>query len=141
MKVPCANRPKARKAPIKHAPPLNLRDKLDQLARELDEACQRETATSEVLKVISSSPGELAPVFDAILANATRICEAKIGVLYLRDGDDIRGVAATHDAPRRRRSARATPSSQLRARPGGRGAGMISHWSIIPDPSVRSLPA
>ena len=92
-------RPKARKAPIKHAPPANLRDKLDQLTRELGEACQRETATSEVLKVISSSPGELAPVFDAILANATRICEAKIGVLYLRDGDDLRVVAATHDAP------------------------------------------
>jgi class 3 adenylate cyclase/putative methionine-R-sulfoxide reductase with GAF domain len=76
-----------------------LRDKLDQLTRELGEACQRETATSEVLKVISSSPGELAPVFDAILANATRICEAKIGVLYLRHGDDLRVVAATHDAP------------------------------------------
>ena len=99
MKVPRTNRPKARKAPIKHAPPANLRDKLDQLTRELGEACQRETATSEVLKVISSSPGELAPVFDAILANATRICEAKIGVLYLRHGDDLRVVAATHDAP------------------------------------------
>jgi len=99
VKVPRTNRPKARKAPIKHAPPANLRDKLDQLTRELGEACQRETATSEVLKVISSSPGELAPVFDAILANATRICEAKIGVLYLRHGDDLRVVAATHDAP------------------------------------------
>src|SRR5262245_44253923 len=99
VKVPRTNRPKARKAPIKHAPPASLRDKLDQLTRELGEASQRETATSEVLKVISSSPGELAPVFDAILANATRICEAKIGVLYLRDGDDLRFVAATHDAP------------------------------------------
>ena len=91
-------RPKARKAPIKHAPPANLRDKLDQLTRELGEACQRETATSEVLKVISSSPGELEPVFNAMLANATRICEAKIGVLYLRDGDGLR-FAATHGAP------------------------------------------
>src|SRR5215470_10042243 len=99
VKVPRTNRPKARKAPIKHAPPASLRDKLDQLTRELGEASQRETATSEVLKVISSSRGELAPVFDAILANATRICEAKIGVLYLRDGDDLRFVATTHDAP------------------------------------------
>jgi hypothetical protein len=73
-----------------------LQDKLDQLTRELDEARQRETATSEVLKVISSSPGELEPVFDAMLANATRICEAKIGVLRLREGD---GFRATHDAP------------------------------------------
>ena len=99
MKVRRANRPKARKAPIKHASLPNLRDKLDQLTRELGEAGQRETATSEVLKVISSSPGELAPVFDTILANATRICEARIGVLYLRDGDDLRAVAASHDAP------------------------------------------
>ncbi|MGB7689212.1 MAG: GAF domain-containing protein, partial [Pseudolabrys sp.] len=75
-----------------------MRDKLDQVNRELGEAYQRETATSEVLKVISSSPGELEPVFNAMLANATRICEAKIGVLYLRDGDGLR-FAATHGAP------------------------------------------
>ena len=68
------------------------------MTRELGEAYQRETATSEVLKVISSSPGELEPVFNAMLANATRICEAKIGVLYLRDGDGLR-FAATHGAP------------------------------------------
>ena len=60
---------------------------------------QQQTATSEVLKVISSSPGELEPVFNVMLANATRICEAKIGVLYLHDGDGFRVVAATHDAP------------------------------------------
>ena len=69
------------------------------LLNELREALQQQTATSEVLRVISSSPGELVPVFDTMLANATRICEAKIGVLYLRDGDDLRAVAATHDAP------------------------------------------
>jgi class 3 adenylate cyclase len=92
-------RPKARKAPIGHASLASLRGKLDQVTRELGEACQRETATSEVLKVISSSPGELEPVFNAMLANATRICEAKIGVLYLGEGDGLRAVAATHDAP------------------------------------------
>ena len=92
-------RPKARKAPIGHASLASLRDKLDQVTRELGEACKRETATSEVLKVISSSPGELEPVFNAMLANATRICEAKIGVLYLRDGDGLRAVVATRDAP------------------------------------------
>ena len=91
-------RPKARKAPIGHASLASLRDKLDQVNRELGEAYQRETATSEILKVISSSPGELEPVFNAMLANATRICEAKIGVLYLRDGDGLR-FAATHGAP------------------------------------------
>src|SRR5215475_2785730 len=101
VKVPRTNRPKARKAPIKHAPPASLRDKLDQLTRELGEARQRETATSEVLQVISSSPGELQPVFDAMLANATRICDAKFATLFLRDGDGLRVVAATHDAPLR----------------------------------------
>jgi len=93
VKVPRTNRPKARKAPIKHAPPASLRDKLHQLTRELGEASQRETATSEVLKVISSSPGELEPVFDAMLANATRICQAKFGTLFLQEGDAFRVVA------------------------------------------------
>jgi class 3 adenylate cyclase/putative methionine-R-sulfoxide reductase with GAF domain len=90
-------RPKARKAPIGVS--TNLQEQLDRRTRELNEAREQQTATSEVLKVISSSPGELEPVFEAMLANATRICEAKIGILYLRDGDDFRAVAATHDAP------------------------------------------
>src|SRR5262249_53410050 len=51
------------------------------------------TATSEVLKAISSSPGELEPVFNAMLENATRICEAKLGNLFLREGNDFRAVA------------------------------------------------
>ena len=69
------------------------------LLNELHESLQQQTATSEVLKAISSSPGDLEPVFNTMLANAARICEAKIGVLYLRDGDGFRAVATTHDAP------------------------------------------
>ena len=69
------------------------------LLSELRESLQQQTATSEVLKVISSSPGELEPVFQAMLENAVRICEAKIGTLYLREADTYRAVAATSDAP------------------------------------------
>ena len=72
-----------------------LRNRTD----DLTESLEQQTATSEVLQVISCSPGQLEPVFDTMLANATRICEAKIGVLYLDDGDGLRAVAATHDAP------------------------------------------
>src|SRR5215475_14532500 len=61
--------------------------------RELSESLEQQTATSEVLKVISSSPGELKPVFEAMLANATRICEAKFGVLFRSEGDAVRCVA------------------------------------------------
>src|SRR5215468_1783967 len=98
VKAPRTNRPKARKAPIKHAPPANLRDKLDQLTRELGEARQRETASSEVLKVIRSSPGELKRVFEAMLAHAVRICKAKFGTLFLCEGDAFR-VVAQHNTP------------------------------------------
>jgi GAF domain-containing protein len=56
------------------------------LLNELREALQQQTATSEVLGVISSSPGELGPVFQAVLTNATRICEAKFGTLFRFDG-------------------------------------------------------
>ena len=68
------------------------------LLNELRESLQQQTATSEVLKVISSSPGELAPVFETILENATRVCEAKFGNLLLYDGSAFR-IVAFHNTP------------------------------------------
>jgi GAF domain-containing protein len=69
-----------------------------QRTRELSESLEQQTATSEVLRVISSSPGELELVFEAMLTNATRLCEAKFGVLYLYDEGKLR-VGAVHDVP------------------------------------------
>ena len=63
------------------------------LLNELRESLQQQTATSDVLKVIASSTGELAPVFNALLANATRLCDASYGILWLREGDAFRTVA------------------------------------------------
>ncbi len=72
--------------------------KVARLTRERDEALERETATAELLKVISSLPGELEPVFQAMLANATRICEANFGILQLYENGGFR-VGSTHNVP------------------------------------------
>jgi GAF domain-containing protein len=69
------------------------------LLNELRESLEQQTATSEVLRVISSSPGELSPVFDAMLDNATRICDANFGHMLLFDGEAF-NVAAMKNTPR-----------------------------------------
>jgi signal transduction histidine kinase len=68
------------------------------LKKKLAEALEQQTATSDVLSVISSSAGELQLVFDAILANATRLCDAKFASLLLSEGDQLRRVSV-HNAP------------------------------------------
>jgi len=94
-----------RKHPAAARSAANLQKQLDQRTHELAdaqkhlaEALEQQTATSEVLRVISSAPGELEPMFGAMLENATRICEANFGNLYLCDGEEFR-IAAQHNTP------------------------------------------
>src|SRR5262245_12055576 len=77
---------------------VRLFDEVQARTRELSEALEQQTATSQVLGVISSSPGELEPVFRSMLENATRLCEAKFGDLYVIEGDAFR-ICAQHGAP------------------------------------------
>jgi GAF domain-containing protein len=77
---------------------VRLFDEVQARTRDLSEELEQQTATSEVLQVISSSPRELEPVFQVMLENATRICEATIGNLHLYEGDAFRRVAL-HNAP------------------------------------------
>jgi GAF domain-containing protein len=68
------------------------------LSRELNEVREQQTATSEVLRIISNTPSELDPVLKTILANATNLCQATLGVMYLVDAHAFRTVA-THNVP------------------------------------------
>ena len=90
---------------------------LRERTEDLRESLQQQTATADVLKVISSSPGELEPVFQAMLENATRICEAKFSNLFLREGDAFRAVAV-HGEPSYVESWQREPLIALRDHPG-----------------------
>ena len=96
---------------------VRLFDEVQARTRELTESLEQQTATSEVLQVISSSPGELEPVFQAMLENATRICEAKFGNLFLYEGDAFRTVAMHSAGLEHKERWRREPVIDLRQHP------------------------
>jgi GAF domain-containing protein len=111
--------PKRRNAP-KTAALSNSSGKETEVARitrELNEALERQAATSEVLEVISGSPGDLQPVFAAMLETAVRICDATFGNIYRWDGEALHRLAAHNTPPafaEARRSLPARPTSHMR---------------------------
>jgi predicted molibdopterin-dependent oxidoreductase YjgC len=91
-----------------------LQDQVSALTRELAEGREQQTATSEVLQVISSSPGDLQPVFATMLEKAVRICDAKFGALYIHEQGKFR-LVAEHDVPEFLKCGAAIRSSPHRA--------------------------
>src|SRR6516225_3245244 len=76
-----------------------LQRRLEEALAERDEALEREKATTEVLQVINSSPGDIAPVFDAMLDKAIGLCEAAFGILWSYDGDRFHPMAFRNVPP------------------------------------------
>jgi class 3 adenylate cyclase/putative methionine-R-sulfoxide reductase with GAF domain len=106
--------------------------------RDLEESLQQQTATSEVLQVISSSPGDLGPVFDKMLENATRICGAEFGSMLLVENDSVR-QAALYNAPPAFAAARINKA--FRPHPQGALAAAIRTKQVVEDADVRTAPA
>ena len=96
VKGQSTNKPNARNAPAAQVAIVDLQEHLNQRTRELEEALEHQTATSEVLSIIRRSPADAQPVFDAIVQSAARLCDAIFSVVYLLDGENLR-IAATQN--------------------------------------------
>jgi len=109
------------------------------LLNELRESLEQQTATSEVLGVISSSPGELKPVFETMLANATRLCDAKFGLLNLYDGDSFHQVAF-HNVPSAYAETRGVETFRtFRPPPGSGHAEVLRTKEVVHIDDLRSM--
>jgi class 3 adenylate cyclase/putative methionine-R-sulfoxide reductase with GAF domain len=115
-----------------------LFDEVQAKTRDLEESLQRQTAMSEVLQTISSSPGDLAPVFDKMLENATRVCGAEFGSMYLVENDSLR-QAALYNVPAALAAARA--NKVFRPHPQGQMAAAIRTKQAVHVVDVRTTAA
>jgi signal transduction histidine kinase len=116
----------------------DLEHKVEVRTRQLTESLEQQTATSEVLQVISSSPGDLKPVFEAMLENAARICGAKFGNIYRWDGDALH-LAASHNLPAAYAEIRS--SAPFHPPPGSPTAHMIETKSVTQVADLAAEPA
>ena len=105
-----------------------LLNELRQRTTDLTEALEQQTATSEVLQVVSSSPGDLQPVFSTMLENAVRICGAKFGNIYRLDGEGLHLLASHNTPPALVEARRRTP---LRLRPNSVSGRMMATKGVI----------
>jgi GAF domain-containing protein len=118
---------------------VRLFDEVQARTRELGESLEQQTATSEVLKVISSSPGELEPVFETMLANATQICGAEFGLLYRSEGDMFRTVSLYGAPPAFAEQRRLNP--MLRPSPGTAFGRVAATKEMVQISDVQAEPA
>jgi signal transduction histidine kinase len=116
----------------------DLENKVERRTAELKETLEQQTATSEVLQVISSSPGELGPVFSKMLENATRVCGANFGVMHLLVGEDF-SVAADYNMPAAYTALR--QGSQVHPHPESGLATVIRTHEVVQIDDLRTSPA
>src|SRR6516164_5795732 len=115
-----------------------LLNELRQRTTDLTESLEQQTGTAEVLKVISSSPGKLEPVFESLLANAKHLCGAKFGALFLREGDAFRTVAVHGSTPEYSEARRHAPLIQPAADTGlGR---VLKTRQAVQIPDIHEVP-
>jgi signal transduction histidine kinase len=122
---------------------VNLEQKVEERTRELTEALEQQTATGEVLSVISSSPTDLQPIYEAILSNVARLCEANIASLFLYDGEVLTTAAShgtTTDFARHLSESRPRPSHETTTRLAALEHRTVHVADLLNDPAFSPKP-
>jgi two-component system, NtrC family, sensor kinase len=120
-----------------------ITEQLKSCQRELAEATEQQTATSEVLKVISSSPTDLQPVYDTILANITRLCQSNIAALFLYGGQTLSTAASYGTTPKFAeflRTSRPRPSRETTTRLAALERRTVHVADLMTDPAFSPTP-